>query len=90
MTKSFDRLESKKKTCVLKELKRKTMTQPILIATGGYILASRNNVAMQELEMFVSQFVRNQSNKLSGDFDKNVGGVTSRDEKMITVCGLMV
>ena len=73
MTKSFDCLKSKKKR-VLKELKHKTMTQPILIATG-YILASRHNIAIQELELFVSQFVRNQSNKLRRDCVGNVCGV---------------
>ena len=57
VTKSFGFLKVQK-IAFSENLKKKFLAQAILITIGGYILECTNNIAIQELEFFLSQFLR--------------------------------
>ena len=73
VTKSFDCLKARKME-FSENLIKKILAQAILITIGGYILECTNNIVIQELEFFLSQFLRNHRNKVRADLSGEVGG----------------
>ena len=62
------------KNRVFGESEKKILAQAILITIEGYILECTNNIAIQELEFFLSQFLRNLRNKLRAVLSGELGG----------------
>ena len=78
VTKSFDFLKVQK-IAFSENLKKKFLAQAILITIGGYILECANNIAIQELEFFLSQFLRNHLNKLGRDLSGGADAIEMKE-----------